>query len=404
MWQRRARIVQKPPSFLEAFLYSAGIGVERGVDRYYKERDRKRGITNQILNKVLSGDVSPELLATPLGRSATEQMGIGREPAIQEMQKTGEERWREDQPEIGPPAPLTMQHLRSREEQRKEAREQTKIQAELYVYEEKEKIKRRVEGASRMPLSKRLEIATGEYEKALKGEIPIADVKITDPTTGITMNLETHIEQLEKQQVGQASKTKAGIAYLKAWKEYVSIQQVTTKAIHNLAVGKDVRDDLTGLRLQILNDFLPKKLTGKDAKLQLRNLLPLFNKKLKIQHMILKKQKTLARDEDLALPSLKAYSLFDVKNPDVLAGEIKRLATLGNTLIGSLEPVKEPREALNPKDARHAVNPPPPPTDETVDPSEVTEEERASGRVIINSAGEEMVVRNSKWVKVKKSY
>jgi len=359
MWQRRATIVRKPPNFLEAFLYSAGIGVEQGIDRYYKERDRKRGITNQVLESVLQEKVSPELLATDLGRSIMDQIGIGGESAIQEIQQTGEEKWKAEQPEIGPPAPLTMQHLRSRDEQVKEVKAQEKMKRELFEYETKEIIKRRVERAFRMPLGKRLELAMGEYEKALKSGLPIADVKITDPTTGISIDLETHVEQLEKQTTTKASNTKAGIAYLKAWKEYVSLQQVATKAIHNLAIGKDVRTGLTGTRLQILNDFLPKKLTEKDVKLQLRNLLPLFNEKLKIQHRILKKQKVLARDEDLALPLLKAYGLFDIQNPDILAGEIQRLATLGNTLIGVLKPEEKPREVLTAVDTRETINPPP---------------------------------------------
>ena len=359
MWQRRARIIPKPPTFLESLLYGMGVGVERGVDRYYKERDRKRGITNQILESVLQEKISPELLATDLGRSVMEQIGIGSEPAIEEIQRTGEEKWKAEQPEIGPPAPLTMQHLRSRDEQVKEVKAQEKMKRELFEYETKEIIKRRVERAFRMPLGKRLETAIGEYEKARKSGVPIGDVKITDPTTGITIDLETHIEQLEKQTTTKASKTKAGIAYLKAWKEYISIRQVATKAIHNLAVGKDVRDDLTGLRLQILNDFLPKKLTGSDIKTQLRNLLPLFNEKLEVQHRILRKQKALAKDEDLALPPLKAYSLFDIQDPDILAGEIQRLATLGNTLIGVLKPEEKPREALTAVDTRETINPPP---------------------------------------------
>ena len=56
-------------------------------------------------------------------------------------------------------------------------------------------------------------------------------------------------------------------------------------------------------------------------------------------------------------------------------------------------------EPLTSVDTRHTINPPPSPQEETVDPSEVTEGEPT----IINSIGDKMVVRNGKWVKVKKS-
>ena len=59
-YSRRPIVIPKPPSFLEAFLYSTGIGMEKGADRYYKERDRKRGITQNILGSVLEDKISPE--------------------------------------------------------------------------------------------------------------------------------------------------------------------------------------------------------------------------------------------------------------------------------------------------------------------------------------------------------
>ena len=411
MWQRRATVVPKPPSFLEAFLYSTGIGMEKGVDRYYKDRDRKRGVTQSILGSVLEGDVSPELLATDLGRSIMEQIGIGSEPAIQKIQKTGEEQWRAEQPEIGPPAPLTMQHLRSRDEQVKEVKAQEKMKRELFEYEAKEIIKRRVERAFRMSLSKRIEVAMGEYEKAIKTGVPIEDVTIRDPGTGITIDLQTHVEQLKKTKTEQIAKTKAGVTYLKEELKFHGLLLDSAKFLHGLESDEGVTEGMSQLAKDLLAGFGKKSLTKEEAKRHTRRLIIIINKKIETQHRILRKQRHLAKESDITLPFMKQFKVDEVINPEKYAGEfevIKAFSDLtkksNQEAIKSVE-LKEAklREALNPKDARHVVNPPPPPTGEAIDPSEVTEEERASGRVIINSAGEEMVVRNGKWVKVKKS-
>ncbi|KKK88301.1 hypothetical protein LCGC14_2744530, partial [marine sediment metagenome] len=56
--------------------------------------------------------------------------------------------------------------------------------------------------------------------------------------------------------------------------------------------------------------------------------------------------------------------------------------------------------ALNPKDTRVTVNPPSPPTEETIDASEVTENDV---KAVNPATGETMVLKDGKWVKVKKN-
>lgn len=406
-YNRRARIIPKPPTFLESLLYGMGVGVERGVDRYYKERDRKRGTTQNVLTGVLSGEISPELLATDLGRSVMEQMGIGGESAIEEIQSTGEETWKAEQPEIGPPAPLTMQHLRSRDEQVKEVKAQEKMKRELFEYEAKEIIKRRVERAFRMPLDKRVEIAMGEYEKAIKTGVSVEDVKITDPTTGITIDLLTHVEQLKKTKVDETAKTKAGITYLKEELKYHGLLMDSAKFLHGLESDEGVTAEMSQLAKDLLAGFGKTALSAEETKRYSRRLIPIINQKIEAQHKILHKQKRLTKDPSITLPFMKQFKLDEVLNPEKYAGEfevIKAFSDLAKKsnqeAIRSVE-LKEVKlkKALTAVDTRHTINPPSPPTEETVDPSEVSETEE----YIINSVGIKKVWRNGKWVEVKKS-
>ncbi len=404
--RNRTIVTRKAPSFLEAFLYSTGIGMEKGADRYYKDRNRKRGVTQSILGSVLEGDVSPELLATDLGRSIMEQMGIGSEPAIREIQKTGEETWKSEQPEIGPPAPLTMQHLRSRDEQIKEAKAQKKMQRELFEYEMKERIKRRVERAFRMPLDKRLETAMGEYEKAIKAGVSIEDVKITDPATGITIDLLTHVEQLKKTKTDETAQTKAGITYLKEELKFHGLLMDSAKFLHGLESDEGVTAEMSQLAKDLLQGFGKKSLSAEEAKRYSRRLIPIINQKIEAQHRILRKQKRLAKESDITLPFMKQFKVDEVLNPGKYVGEFEAIKALSDLAKKSdQEAIREVelkeaklRKALNPKDTRLTINPPSPPDDESIDPSEVVEGEQT----ITNSVGDTMVVRNGKWVKVKK--
>ena len=408
MYQRRPIVVRKQPSFLEAFLYSTGMGMERGVDRYYKERNRKRGITQNILGSVLEGDVSPELLATDLGRSIMDQMGIGGESAIQEIQRTGEETWKSEQPEIGPPAPLTMQHLRSRDEQIKEVEAQKKMKRELFEYEEKEKIKRRVERAFRMTLDKRLEVAIGEYEKAVKAGVSVEDVKITDPATGITIDLLTHVEQLKKTRTDKTAETKAGIAYLKEELKYHGLLMDSVKFLHGLESDEGVTEGMSQLAKDLLAGFGKTALSAEEAKRYSRRIIPIINQKIEAQHKILRKQKRLAKESDITLPFMKQFKVDEVLNPEKYASEFEAIKALSDLAKKSdQEAIREVeikeaklRKALNPVDTRHTINPPQPPTEETIDASEVTEKDIT----IVNPAtGEKQVLRKGKWVKVKKN-
>ncbi len=75
-YNRRARIVPKPPSFLEAFLSSAGIGITQGMDRHFREKERKRGMSQNVLEMVLSGQMPPEIAGTDIFQKYTEAGGI----------------------------------------------------------------------------------------------------------------------------------------------------------------------------------------------------------------------------------------------------------------------------------------------------------------------------------------
>jgi len=426
----RAIVVKRPPTFLESLLSSAGIGISAGMQRYYDEKKRRRGVTQSILQSVLEGEISPEILTTDLGRSFTEQVGIGREPAIQRLQQEGLEKFRPpaEKKELSPDGavvdvPQTMPlewiekgvpyaEYRRAQEEAEEVQAQTKMRRELFVYEEKEKAKRRVERSFRMPLSRRLEVAMGVLETGKRNNWPIEDMAIRDPETGININFLTHLKGLQKQKTEQVAKTKGGIAYLKEELKYHNLLMSSVKFLHGLKSDEGVTEDMSDLGKELLRGIgiSGRALSPEEVKVYIRRFLPIINKKLEVQHRILRKQRSLAKDPNIKLPFMKQFKLPEALNPERFAGEFESIK-MYTDLIGKSDQealrdveIKEAkfREALNPKDTRETINPPSPPTEETIDASEVTEEERASGRVIINSAGETMVARNGRWVKVKK--
>ncbi len=358
-----ATVIRRPPSFLEAFLYSTGVGMEKGADRYYKERDRKRDVSQSIIDRVLSGDISPELLATDLGQSFQRSLGIDNEPTMKKATQTGleeagyPERTVElpggtstrkmpgaavTMPGVTPPE-IPFTEYRKGHEQAKEAQAQKKMNRELFVYEEKEKAKRRVERSFRLPLGKRIETAMGVLESGKRNHWPIETMAIRDPETGININFLTHLKGLQKQKTEQVAKTKGGIAYLKEELKYNNLLMSSVRFLHGLKSDEGVTEEMSDLAKELskgLSGIWGRSLSPEEVKVQVRRFLPIINQKLETQHRILRKQKRLAGDPNITLPFMKQFKLLEALNPERFAGEFENIKAYTD-LIG-----KSDREAL----------------------------------------------------------
>jgi len=434
-YRRSPIVLQKPPSPLHMLLSGLGYGITGAMQRYMSQKQKSRDISQDVIKSVLQGDLPSEVMATDVFKTYASMANIDKRPEIKALTDQAMEEFRPPPvtKELAPPfkpvpgAPMGLpggvvtvpqaiqpeyvekgvpwEAYQKKMLEKEDVKAQRKLEGELTEFQAKEIFKDRIKRSSHLPLNKRIDIAEDGYKQAIEKGWSVDDFTITDPESGVKINIETYTENLNKQQIEKAKRTTEGIAYLNAWKEYNNIQIATRKAIHNFTMGKDVREGIKGDQLEILNRLLPKKLSEKDIKVQLRNLLPLWSEKLEIQHRILRKRAKLVKEEDLAIPPLKSYGIFDIKNPDIIAGEIERIGTLNNIIIGSLkEEVDEEQKKLTDVDVRDKVIVPrrrieeEEEEEETVDPSEVAEDEHRWQY----PNGDIAVARNGKWVKVKK--
>lgn len=84
-YNRRARYFPKPPTFLEAFLSSTGIAITQGMERQFREKERKRGMTQNVMEMILSGRMPPEVAGTDIFQKYTEAGGISEKPEIKAL-------------------------------------------------------------------------------------------------------------------------------------------------------------------------------------------------------------------------------------------------------------------------------------------------------------------------------
>lgn len=352
-----AIVVRKPKSFLESLLESTGLGISQGMQRFYKERERKRGVTQSLIEGVLSGEISPEILATDLGQSFQRELGVSEEPSLKEITKTGLEKYGYPERTVSVsgdvegtavtmpgvvPKEIPYEMYRKGREVTKEAQAQKKMRKELYEYEEKEKIKRRVERSFRLPLSDKVKVAMDTLRHAKKNNVPIEDLTIRDSETGINLNFLTYLEDLQKQKTGQIAKTKGGISYLKEELKYHNLLMSSVKFLHGLKSDEGVTEDMSALGKELLRGIGigGRALSPEEVKTYVRRFLPIINQKLETQHKILRKQRFVAKDPNIALPFFKQFTLPEALNPERFAGEFENIKAYTD-LIG-----KSDQEAL----------------------------------------------------------
>jgi len=220
MNRRGAIVLQKPPSPL-AYLFSGlGMGVTQGIERVLKEREERKDRAGRILEGFLSGKFPVGMAGTDVFQNYAEQGKLLNEPGIQELIWSGREEFRpEPQTKILPgggaitmpqPAPENVPY-----EQARKAYAEAESATKLREFRAKEIIKKQVDESFRMSLPERLETALRINEWATSKNVPIGDIDVRDPSTGITVDLVTHTEQLKKQEVDELAKNKTGIDYLK---------------------------------------------------------------------------------------------------------------------------------------------------------------------------------------------
>lgn len=317
MYKRGAIVIQKPPSVLHHLLGGLGMGITQGVEKQMKKAEERRAKASNVLESVLSGDLDPTLLATEEGQGWLRKKGIYEDPDIQNTIFQGQVKaGLLGESGMGPPAPytLTEAHKSIEDTAARLARrsEVQKIEDSLFVFEQKEHIKKEVNRPR--PLNERLDKAVKAYNRLLKMGIPVEDVQVTDPDSGIKIDLLTHIENLTTKQVENIAKGKSGIKYLNELSKFYDLQINTAKYFHNLVLGKtEPESDLTGEFRTLLDEMMEslgrKKLSTQDIRTQVRRLIPLFNQKIKIQHQILVKQKKITGDPAIKLPFLKQFNM-----------------------------------------------------------------------------------------------
>ena len=319
-YKRGAIIIQKPPSVLHQFLGGLGFGITQGVEKQTRQAEERRAKAANVLESIIAGDLDSRLLATEEGKGWLRKKGIWDDPDVQQAVFEGQlKAGLLGEGGMGPPAPFKLSAAREtiQEEADRIVRrnKRQEIEDSLFVFEEKERIKKELDKPR--PLHERLRKAIEGYNYAIKNNIPVEDIVVTDPDSGIKIDLFTHIENLQNKQIESTAKSKEGIKYLNELKSYYDLQINTAKFFHNLVMGKTEPDsELTGEFRTMLNEIMEslgrKQLSTQDIKTQVQRLLPLLNKKLKIQHQILFKQKKIADDPTIRLPFLKQFNIKEV--------------------------------------------------------------------------------------------
>lgn len=380
--RRGAIVLQKPPTFLENLLSGLGVGVSRGLNRYFKERDRKRSVTSQVLDRVLSGDVSEDLLATDLGQAFQSKLGIDKEPSMEKMTQMGLEKYSYPErteylpggtavtmPGVTPPE-IPFEVYRGRLEGVKERKAQTEQERKLDFYMAQKRIDKIVDRDFRKSLGERWEGAWREYERAMKLGVPVKGLVVRDPDTGTTMTLDTHMERLGKQKADEIVKTKAGITYEKEEIKYCSLLLDAEKFVSKLSTAETMDPD------EFESDFMKaeiglwqrQELTPQQIRIQARRRLPIINQRIEAQYKILHKQKRLARNPNIVLPFLKQFKLDEILNPERYAGEFEAIKAYTDLIRKSDKEalrevaIKEEklRESLSESDLRSVIVAPAP--------------------------------------------
>lgn len=421
-------VVRKPLTFLESLLNATGIGIEKSVDQYFKERDRKRGVTSQLIEAVLSRDISPGLLSTDLGRSFTEQMGISREPVIKRLQQEGIEEFRPPAVTkrlrggvIGAvPQPLPSEWVekgvpyaeyRRKQEEAKEIQEQAEQQKKASEYIWRKNVDRFYKRIDRLSPEEALK-GVSEFMKRAE-RIPGLDLKTltyTDPELGISSSFLTDYQERKDREVKRIKGIEGGDEALKLIETYSKAQTSANKMLTGISTGESLMEMLTReIFLGEDADKSLKRIAQRVAKakpeIQVKALLEFVNKDLHSKHVRMRRMAKEVGMPDYEVPDWEPMTMPRIFKPEeyLRRRQAARHPKLYSSLTEGLDlekPKKEPKpvEAPSRSETGSVFISPALIKEETVDPSEVLENEARWQY----PNGDIAVVRNGKWVKVKK--
>jgi len=408
------------------------------------QKQKSRDISQSVIEGVLQGDLPPEVMATDVFKTYAGMANIDKRPEIKALTDQAMEEFRpapvteELRPPFKPPVPgapmglpgavvtvpqaiqpeyvekgVPFEAYQKKMLEKEDVKAQRKLDWELKEFQAKEIIKDRIKRSSHLPLNKRIDIAEDGYKHAIKKGWSVDDLTIRDPESGVTVNIETYAEDLEKQESNRIAKEKAGVDYLKEKKSYYDLQLNAAKLFHNMVTGRDLTAGIMEqFYSQVSKDFITQ-LQSADMKTQARRLMPLINAKIKTQHEILEKKKRIAKDETISVPFLKQFKLSEVLDPEKYAAEFEVIKKYNELMIKPIDEAirdsdvaeEKLREKLTDVDVRDKVIAPRKKKEEeeteeadTIDASQVRWDMQTC---TIPETGEKFALVDGKWKKIK---
>jgi len=337
----------------------------------------------QVLESVVQG-TDPMLYGTEEAGALFDQMGISKEKGIRELREKAIGRWSDRQPEMGPPAPFTMQNYMDIKRQEEEEKQREAKALGLQEKIDEKTIMDVVE--SDLARERAMRDLKAIQDEAKKSKRVIQDIHINAKTGTVTVDYLTPYEEekeIKREEVARG-KTYEGKKE-KLGKVEESARKFRLSGLTSLsAILSKQPVDYAGLFALILEsqgfvDQKPRKELSEEKfeamtpqerfeilRLEYNKIIGGYNKKMK----------SLSRElklKGIEIPKIELIGkkLEDVEPPDPVTDEQKR---------GVIIPPSAKEE------------------EETVDPMEVSPTEPK----VQFADGSIGVVRNGKWVKVKK--
>lgn len=365
---------QRPPSPWSYFLGGMGTGITQSLEKVMQEKERKRSMTDQVLESVIQGTFDPRVLATEEGRDWAIRNLRYKSPEVQKLMYQGKMKANLLGPGgMGPPAPYALPAHIEQIEKEVEAEEEEKLRKELEQIERKEKLKLQIKKEAQPSPEKIAEI------QELLSKHGLAPENITVNIDGVNYDLQTALERQEAVRKLAEKEKEGGESWDENYQKY-------------LGKGSDYREKRTRLVNAIATIG-----TGEE-------MPEVFNQFPALAALLSKSDK--APPEERRRIAIRETNKNIAAWNKEMGNEAKRLKlkpkdiiTFGKIKAETLEEI-EPPEPVKDEQKRGVIITPKAKDEETVDPSEVSPTEA----FIINSAGEKMVARGGKWVKVKKSY
>lgn len=379
----RGRTYYPPPSPWAHLLGGIGQGVTQGVDVAMRKRERRRNMAAQVLESVVQG-TDPMLYGTEEAGALFDQMGISKEKGIRELREKAIGRWSDRQPEMGPPAPFTMQNYTDIKRQEEEEKQREAQALGLQKKIDEKTIMNVVE--SDLARERAMRDLKAIQDEAEKSKRIIQDIHINTKTGTVTVDYLTPHEGKEELKKEEAARKKT----YEGKKENLGKVEESARKFR-----------LSGLTsLSAILSKQPVDYAG------------LFALILESSGFVNQKpRKELSEEEFEAMTPQERFEILRLEYNKIIGGYNKKMKSLSKEL--KLKDIEIPKLELIGKKLED-VEPPPPVTDEqkrgviippsakeeeeTVDPMEVSPTEPK----IQYTDGSIGVVRNGKWVKVKK--